>query len=130
MGCAHRQAQVAFGRKQGSCITVDNLTPRGEVLDIYYLTRASEAKQDLSGYQILDLYMALYTLTVFARDGAYPLRDAYQQAIGFYLTKEKLPFEITNLVIGTVNQIGVTALQNSVELAILTLAKALVAYKA
>jgi hypothetical protein len=84
LSCAHQQAGVSLTRHQGTCIKPSNLTPQGEILDIYYLTRASEARQDLVLFQRYDLAYAFYTLWRLIKDDPNSLAEVCRQAVLVY----------------------------------------------
>jgi hypothetical protein len=90
LSCAHRDVGAAFSRNHGCCIHLAALSPRGELLDIYYVTRASEAKQNLQFLQERDLNESFYLLWQLAGANSEILVEPIREAIRTYLGKTNL----------------------------------------
>ena len=59
LACAHLKVKMTFSRQNGSSIGPASLTAAGEIFDIYYLTRSSEAKERFDEYRKADVMQSL-----------------------------------------------------------------------
>lgn len=59
LGCGHCRANIAFSNSHGSCVTPEALTAAGEFFDVYWVTRASAARDGLRMFQYDDVSRAL-----------------------------------------------------------------------
>lgn len=107
LGCAHLQAQMTFARSAGSCISPRQLTARGEVIDVYYLTRSSESKRKFMDFRKDDLRKALTLCSdVAAAAGAdvmQVLREAREAYRGASKNAAASPSDGSWQLAGTVN---------------------------
>jgi len=89
LGCAHVRARMTFTRRTGTCLGPGQVTPGGEVIDVYYLTRFSESKSRFAEFRKADiaqgLLIAVNTALAVGSEVADTLeqaRRAYREAAG------------------------------------------------
>lgn len=108
LGCAHLQAQMTFARSAGSCISPGQLTAKGEVIDVYYLTRSSETKRKFVDFRKDDLRRALKlcfdVATAAGADVTQVLREARQAYRGASKSAATSPSDESWQLSGTVNR--------------------------
>ncbi|MGZ5443548.1 MAG: hypothetical protein ACXW5U_13915 [Thermoanaerobaculia bacterium] len=89
LGCAHLQAQMTFARSAGSCISPTQLTAKGEVIDVYYLTRSSETKRKFVDFRKDDLRRALTLCSDVATAASADVMQVLQEARQAYRAASK-----------------------------------------
>ena len=82
--CGHGAARLSFSNRHGSCVTPAALTPHGQFLDLYWITRASEAYQALDQFQHHDVSNALKVVMWLADRLRRPANDLLVAAAEAY----------------------------------------------
>lgn len=82
----HKDASMSFSRGRGSSITSASVSAGAQILDPYYLTRATEAGQGFTGLVKSDLWRAFWLLReVAASTGPAAFPAALRTAVAAYL---------------------------------------------
>lgn len=95
--CAHKKGGVSFSRREGTCLETNNLTSRGEILDIYYLTRGSEVKESLEAFQRFDVNCALFAVWRIIGERDPQLKKAFQAAVLSYCADSRKVDQLVSL---------------------------------
>lgn len=86
LSVTHKKAAMCFSRGQASSITTGSVATGGQILDPYYLTRASEAGRGFAGLVRTDVRQGLWLVRGTAAGAGRPaLSSALSTAIASYL---------------------------------------------
>jgi hypothetical protein len=125
--CAHRVMGASLSRGSGSCLELEDLTPRGELKDLYFLTGGDQVRPtSLRGRWQADIRHAAEVLTRLGGGKRRRLVAAFDEALAVYAGSKPVTSEIRRLARSIAEQGGSRLGRESSE-AIERLAKGVVA---
>ena len=98
LACGHGPGRLSLGNARGSCVSLAALTPAGAFLDLYWITRASEAHKALDEFRRQDVASALAVVIWLADRLRLPADEVLTTAASAYGVTRDLRSECRDAV--------------------------------